>query len=481
MTGMTCQRVKAFKSKGNIAANNATSIAEVLGQKGYATILSGKWHIAPDPLEIGFQNYFGTHLAPLYFKRDVAGSSRPLYLDAQKVAPETLPDDWYGTTALVDYAIKTIEEKTLDQEKPFFLYLSVNAPHAPLSAPAEVVEKYVGMYEDGTDAARRKRYERMVQLGLINPKILKLPAMEPDKDGKIPGWNGFTEKEQRLFQRKLALAAAMVDVIDQGTGKLVAFLKETKQYDNTLFIFLSDNGATAEQGLYGGLPFDKMTGRDIDSLGTRAGLPGGTSGPIVAAVQNTPFRGYKTTLWDGGMHTSMIIHWPGRMAKQAVVGYVRTPVSIYDIAPTIYAATGSSYPSEINGRKIQPMDGIDLLPLLEGKNIAPRNIRCALTTAWSKAWLWTARPSRARRGRDSTPCLPRGRGRLFSPPGRVAREQSWRWTRRPLDTLQQRLARPGPGPRHVGAVRNAHKPIYRYGVSSHESVRYPRMTSTPRS
>ena len=123
------------------------------------------------------------------------------------------------------------------------------------------------------------------------------------------------------------------------TGKLIHFLKEEGQYDNTLFIFLSDNGATAEKGRYGGLPFDKMTDQDIDVLGTREGMPGGTSGAIVARVQNTPFQGYKTSLQDGGMHSSMIVNWPKRK-RQSESHLLRTPVSIYDLAPSIYEATG---------------------------------------------------------------------------------------------------------------------------------------------
>lgn len=382
MTGMTCQRVKAFKSKGNIAENNATSIAEVLGENGYSTILAGKWHVAPEPMEIGFQHYHGVNLAPLYFKRDVIGrpgekKPHPLKLNEGTVDPQALPDDWYSTRAYTDYAIKTVRENALDKGIPFFLYLAVNAPHAPLSAPKEVIKKYDDAYDDGTDAARKKRYDRMVKLGIINPDTLKLPAMEQGKDGEFPRWKEFSDKEKRLFKRKLAITAAMVDIIDQETGKLIAFLKETKQYDNTVFIFLSDNGASAEQGIYGGLPFEEMTDRDIDVLGTREGMPGGASGAIVAAVQNVPFRGYKTSLWDGGMHTSMIINWPGRMNKHASDGYVRTPVSIYDLAPTVFAATGVKYPAEINGRKLKPMDGVSILPILKGKPITKRNIRYA--------------------------------------------------------------------------------------------------------
>ncbi len=383
MTGMSCQRVKAFKSKGNIAANNAASIAEILAEQGYATIHAGKWHIAPDPLQSGFQNHFGVNLAPFYFKRDVIGLPgreklpHPLMLEGERVDGHTLPDDWYGTRAYTDYAIEKIKEKALDQDKPFFLYLAINAPHGPLEAPKEVVDKYVNRYDEGTDVARKQRYDRLVELGVINPETLKLPEMPKNKDGEAQTWDTFNEKEQRLFKRKLAIAAAMVDIIDQETGKLIQFLKDTEQYENTLLIFLSDNGATAEQGVYGGLPFDTMTNEDIDVLGTRSGMKGGTSGGVVAAVQNVPYRGYKTSLWDGGMHTSMIINWPGHMSAAASRDFVRTPVSIYDLAPTIYAATGVEYPKEINGRELKNMDGVNILPLLVGQELDDRYIRYA--------------------------------------------------------------------------------------------------------
>jgi arylsulfatase len=371
MTGLTCQRVKAFKSAGNIAENNAACIAEVLGASGYVTVIAGKWHVNPDPRDVGFRHQFGVKLAPHYFKRDAVGrpgekAPGPITLNGEKVDPTTFPEDWYSTTAWTDFAIKTVREEALPERKPFFVYLAVNAPHAPLSAPREVVDRYTGVYEGGTDVARRGRYDRMVERGIVDPRTWKLPPFAPGKDGSVPKWDAFASKEKRLFRRKLALAAAMVDVIDREAGKLVRFLREAGQFENTLFIFLSDNGATAEQGIYGGLDFERLTEGDIDRLGTRAGLPGGTSGAVVAGVQNTPLRGYKTTLWDGGMRTSMIVHWPGRMAPAATTGYVRTPVSIMDIAPTIYEAAGVEYPREIAGRRLQPMDGASLVPLIVG-------------------------------------------------------------------------------------------------------------------
>ncbi len=377
MTGMTCQRVKAFQSAGNIEKNNATTIAEVLGQDGYVTIKSGKWHIEPSPLEVGFQYDFGMSLGPLYFKKDVLSNPKTLKREGVEVDGHSLPDDWFSTIAYTDYAIEKIEEKAISKEKPFFLYLALNAPHFPLSAPKEVVDKYEGVYDGGIDYIREKRYKRMVDLGIIDPTFLKLPVMNSYKK-KTPTWEQFSPKEKRLFKRKLQLVAAMVDVVDQQIGKLVSFLENKNQLENTVFIFLSDNGASAETGIYGGCDLDNMTDKEIDQLGTREGIRGrNNSGPIVANVQNTPFREDKSSLWEGGMRTSMIVHWPAFTKNKATQGFQRAPVCIYDLAPTIYDATGTSYPNQMNGRSLNKMDGVSILPILEGKPIDNRYIRFA--------------------------------------------------------------------------------------------------------
>ncbi len=383
MTGMSCQRVKAFKSAGNIETNHATTIAEILASEGYTTILSGKWHINPSPLDIGFQFHYGAKLTPMYFKRDVLGvpggkRPGPLTLEGEEVSANSLPDDWYGTTAYTDYAIEKIDKEAISQGKPFFVYLALNAPHFPLSAPKEVVDKYEGIFDLGTDKIRLQRYQRMIQRGILDPDSIDLPEMNKDLEGNIPQWDSFNNKEQRLFKRKLQLIAGMVDVIDQEVGKLVHFLKQKNQFENTLFIFLSDNGASAESGIYGGCPLDTMTDEDIDKLGTREGiLVNNNSGTIVANVQNTPYRGNKTSLWEGGMKTSMIVHWPEKISFEAAKSYNRTPVSIYDLAPTIYDATGVSYPSQIHGRKLNHMDGVSIIPLLESVELKNRNLRFA--------------------------------------------------------------------------------------------------------
>jgi len=376
MTGMSCQRVKAFRSAGNIAENNAACMAEVLGQHGYATILSGKWHIDPDPMDVGFERRMGVNLAPYYFKpRPRPGEKMPpLYLEREPIDFASLPDDWYSTTAYTDYAIQAIEQSALAQGKPFFLYLAVNAPHAPLSAPKEDIDKYEGVYDAGLPVVRQRRYQRMVDLGIVDSAKWTLPAYEPNRDGTPFDWDAFSSKEKRLFQRKLQVATAMVDRVDQELGKLVDFLKAKGAWDNTLFIFLSDNGATAEQGPYGGVDLAAMTDADLAAMGTRSGPDGGTSGAVVATVQNTPLRKFKTTLWDGGMRTSMIVHWPAGMAPRATHGYVREPAAIFDLAPTCYNAAGVSYPETIGDRSLHPMDGASLLPLIRGEALPPRNL-----------------------------------------------------------------------------------------------------------
>ncbi|HMP75735.1 MAG TPA: sulfatase-like hydrolase/transferase [Kiritimatiellia bacterium] len=376
MTGMNAVRVKAFRSKGNIRDNHAASMAEVLGARGYVTILAGKWHIAPDPWEVGFQHQFGSQITPYYFRPGPAGKRGGLMRNGQPVDHAALPDDWYSTIAYTDFAMESIREAALPVQKPFFLFLSYHAPHAPLSALEEDLAKYRGRYDEGTDAAAQRRYERMVEKGIVDPAIWSLPPQEKHgswrEGNEPPRWKDFSDREKALFQRKLELTAAMVDRMDREIGRLLAFLEETGELERTLIIFLSDNGATHEMGVYGGVDMERLTDASLAQLGLRNGPAGGTAGPVVARVQNVPLRGYKTTLWDGGMRSSMIVHGPG--VRAASNGFVRTPVDIIDLAPTFYEVAGAEYPATIGTRSLLPMDGVSLVPLLKGEPLPSREL-----------------------------------------------------------------------------------------------------------
>ena len=378
MSGMNAVRVKAFKSKGNLRDNRAACMAEVLGARGYATIMAGKWHIAPDPWELGFQHQFGSQITPYYFRPAPAGKKGGLTRNGAPVDHAALPVDWYSTTAYTDFAIERIRDVVLPEGKPFFLFLSYHAPHAPLSALEEDLARYRGRYADGTDAAAGQRYRRMVEKGIVDPKVWPLPPPEPHgswRDGSTaPQWADFSEKERALFQRKLELTAAMVDRMDREIGRLLAFLETSGQLENTWIFFLSDNGATHEQGVYGGVDPTRLTDAALARMGLRDGVSGGTAGPVVARVQNVPLRGFKTTLWDGGMRTSLIVHGPAARATNEPGAYIRTPVDITDLAPTFYALAGAAYPAQLGRRALDPMDGVNLLPLLRGEAWPSRNL-----------------------------------------------------------------------------------------------------------
>ncbi|MDD7986181.1 sulfatase-like hydrolase/transferase [Lentisphaera marina] len=371
MSGMNSKRLGIQgEAGGDFIENNAACIAEVLGDSGYTTILSGKWHIRTEPLEAGFQYRFGERYRASYFKDSV----KQLMHQDQSIDKSSLPDDWYSTIAYTDHAIKTIKEEAIDKDKPFFLYYSVHTPHFDFHAPKKYVDKYKGRYDAGLSEMSNQRYNKMVDKGIIDPATWKLPPLSHDGEQSKPfKWEGFNSKEQRLFTRKLEVIAGMLDVADEQVGRIITMLKETKQYENTLIFFLSDNGACAVRGKYGNTKINDMKMEEIAQLGVPPFAHAGDSGSAVAAFQNTPLRGAKQSLWGGGMRTSMIVNWPGNMASSSTDTYIREPVQIMGIAPTIYAATGTNYPANIGERKLNPMDGSNILTLLKGHSRVNRD------------------------------------------------------------------------------------------------------------
>lgn len=334
--------------------NQSVTIAEVLKSAGYQTLMTGKWHLGyhdPSrwPLQRGFDKYYGILAgASNYFHPT---GERGLTLMNKRVEPEG--DDFYTTDAFTSYAIKFINEnKSAQQKKPFFLYLAYTSPHWPLNALEADVNKYRNKYKAGWDALRKARFDRMKQMGIIDDNLELSSA-----DGLE--WDCLSPEKKDEMDHRMALYAAQIDRMDQNIGKLIATLEANGELENTLIMFVADNGACAEGGQLGG--------GSKDLLGTREGyfLSYGQSW---ANVSNTPFRRYKHWVHEGGMSSPLIIHWPSKMAA-TVKGRLTDQYGFFqDIMATCVEAAKAAYPKKIKGHTIVPMQGTSLLPLVSGKD-----------------------------------------------------------------------------------------------------------------
>jgi arylsulfatase len=359
--------------------NDAATIAELMRANGYRTLMSGKWHVGgdfwarlvdtwrvgdvdrPTPRQRGFDRFYGIIDGVTHF-------FSPHYIMENDSRVEVSPTDFYFTDVITDKALAMIDESVNDQT-PFFLYLAHAAPHWPLHAHEEDIARYDGVYNKGWDKIRTSRHEEMLSRNVLQHKWNISP-----RDAEAPAWGDV--KTQDWEASRMAVYAAMVDRMDQSIGRVVADLKRRNILDNTLILFLSDNGGCAEfmaeDGWAKFMPDIHNDGRKID-MGNRVNLRPG--GPLTymsydlpwANVSNAPFRLFKHWVHEGGISTPMIAHWPDRIRKPATV---HTPCHVVDLLPTILAATGMGYPKEFGGQAIQELDGENLLPLLDGKDWA---------------------------------------------------------------------------------------------------------------
>ncbi|MBT8168017.1 arylsulfatase [Falsiruegeria litorea] len=357
--------------------NDSATIAEHLRASGYATLMSGKWHVAgdfeprsvdhwrigdvehPTPRQRGFDHFYGIMDGATHF-------FSPHYMLEDDSRVETVPDDFYFTDAITDKAIGMIEGAVSD-EKPFFLFLAHTAPHWPLHAHPEDIAKYDGVYNNGWDHIRTARHETMNGLNVFQRSWDISP-----RDSSVHRWE--QEKNQDWEASKMATYAAMVDRMDQSIGTLVAALKRLGQFDNTLILFLSDNGGCAEfmaeDGWAKFYPDKTHDGKQV-TMGNVAGLRPGDAQTFQsydkpwANVSNAPFRLYKHYVHEGGISTPLVAHWPEGLNPRCTA---HAACHVVDILPTILEATGGAYQTEVGGHEIQPLQGESLLGLFQGKN-----------------------------------------------------------------------------------------------------------------
>jgi arylsulfatase len=333
--------------------DSCVTIAEVLKPAGYFTALSGKWHVGQNfgvaPWTRGFDRSLNAAAGGFYFPTHPRAE---LYLNGEKIPNDDprLPANWYSTDLWTTFGLKFIDE-ALAARKPFYLHLCYNAPHFPLQAPAEEIARFRGKYKAGWGVTRDARYAKQKEMGIINAGWEKAP-----RPRDVKAWKDLSAEEQDRFDHIMAVYAAVVHRMDKAVGDLVAGLKQRGVLDQTLILFMSDNGGNAESGPNGKDAGDPSQGKSDWFCGESW-----------AFVENTPFRRYKHYNHEGGIATPLIVHWPQGIAAR---NELRTqPAHLIDIMSTCVDVAGASYPKEFNGKPILPMEGRSLLPAFVNKPI----------------------------------------------------------------------------------------------------------------
>lgn len=366
------------------------TVPEVLVNAGYHTSMSGKWHLSRTtglgnredqmnwlshrntfnnrpfsdietyPCNRGFEEHWGTIWG--------VGNHYDLFSlvhNEEPIDPKAEDPNFYSTDYITTKAIEMLDGYATDgDDKPFFMYVSYNAPHWPLHAKPEDIAKYKGVYDGGWDKLREDRYNRMVELGLVDPSETPVAPNESHRD-----W----EKEaDKAFQAaNMEVHAAMVDCVDKGIGKIIAELKKNGQYDNTIIIFTSDNGASSENYEIG--DFDRHDRTRTEPVVHNAPVPGAETtynylGTGWAGAVNTPFRYWKRQSFHGGIAAPTIISWPEGMSESTKGTIVKDPCHFIDVMPTVLDLAGAEYPTEYSGNTIKalPAEGRSLMPIING-------------------------------------------------------------------------------------------------------------------
>jgi arylsulfatase len=342
LTGRWCRQA------GDESMARAVTLPEVLAPAGYFTAMTGKWHLAKEPADFGFQRFFG-HLsgATNYFTGD-----KTFRLNGK---PWTVPEQgFYTTVANVDHALPFLDEARA-AKRPWFLYIAFNAPHAPLQPLEQDYKKHLGRYTGGWDQLHAARAKKQNELKLFGRDLE--PPPRPDH---IPAWESLAPGLRDWEARRMAAYAALIDRVDQEIGRLLADLTAKGELDNTLVLFFSDNGACPYDRVNIGIdrpPYEATT-KWSDSTGW-------------AWARNTPFRFYKQNQFEGGIATPAIAHWPAGIKLPA--GSVHHgPAHLVDVLPTLAEIAGAKIPDSFPGREPAPLAGISLAPVFAGGGAKPR-------------------------------------------------------------------------------------------------------------
>ena len=361
LTGQYAQRVGLSVSAESRHKNHAT-LGDVLQSVGYKTLMVGKHHAVDNPFDMGFDHYRGmrdgaaNHFNPGLqregeaFPAQKRQGQRVFCFDAECVQPYTPESmEYYTTDTFTDWALDLLgSHESENDEQPFFLYLAYTAPHDPIQAWPKDIAKYDGHYDVGYEVIAKARYERQLDLGIISADT------HPRSEPMHRSWEELSPEEKTDQARAMAVYSAMIDSVDQNLGRVLTHLEETGELDNTLIMFLSDNGASAE--------IVENGDGEIGAVDRWASVGGHW-----ANVSNVPFKSYKNSTFEGGVETPFIVYWPEVIAQRSPVN--ESSGHLVDIMATLVDITGATYPETMRGETVGPMDGISLLPAFQGGTV----------------------------------------------------------------------------------------------------------------
>jgi arylsulfatase len=352
--------------------DRVATFAELLKGSGYFTGMAGKWHLGISrgvgPWQRGFDRSCASPQGRMYYPDQtmMPAVDQDIYLDGKYYtvdSPEVGKGEWYSADLFVEYIIRYAREAK-EKGKPFALYLPFVNSHPQIKAPQEDIDRFRGKYKAGWDAIREARFQRQKSLGIFGPGQ-KLSPREPN----TYNWNKLTPEQQDQFDHMMAIYAATVACMDRAVGTLVEALKSMGEFDNTLILLMSDNGANAEAGPDGELEAQELPGPDGKPVAQRLGGPHSVVevGMEWATLSNTPFRYFKNFTYEGGISTPLIAHWPRGINPSLNGTFVRETSHLIDVVPTLLELTGTRYPATYNGHELVPLQGRSFAPSFRGQ------------------------------------------------------------------------------------------------------------------
>ena len=343
-------------------SDRVVTVAQLLKDGGYQTFMAGKWHVGKEDAYIPYSKGFDQSFALLdgganhFGNKPIFEGTPPEFRENNR--PVQFPENKFSTDVYTDKMIGFIKNARHDQ--PFFAYLPYTAPHWPLQLPDDYLDKYKGKYDIGYDSLRVVRFLHQKKLGIIPAK-----AVLPQRLNSIKLWIELSAEEKKIESRKMELYAAMVDNLDKHIGRIIKCLKDSKEFDNTIIIFMSDNGAAAED-FYNQPGFSDFLRKHYDNSYANMGKPGSfvSYGPEWAQAGAAPFKLFKEYPTEGGISTPLIIS--GKLVKRTP-GIQNVFINVMDLAPTFLDIAHLTYPSTYQGKKVMPVLGESFLPYIQGK------------------------------------------------------------------------------------------------------------------